>query len=364
MHGLNPPDWTPSDWCGIRLYVTKRPASRNPFPSCPSVCRGVTTLLAAVLACASPAGAGNTNNILITGYWPPTNEMLREFSQNPAQNPTWIGRNWEGRGFDVHAFFPEFPGQTGPNWGRGSGDFEVDYQDTTADWARIVAGIKPVAIITFSRANTTVGWELEPAARRWRLQTDVGTTPSLYVSDYLAPLRPEGLPIGLEPIGNVRLSSLPMQAIVNAVAAQMSPTQADPFIPAWNPANPNDPYDFGGGFLSGYIAYLGCWHRDLNVQPTAQFRCVAAGHIHVGTNMTVANGRTAAKISLRELIAFVNTQVSICRADWDDDGVLNTFDIFGFLNSWFTGDGDFNGQGGSDIADVFEFLNAWFAGCA
>lgn len=316
------------------------------------------------IALAAGARGGNTNNILLTGYWPPTNEIVREFSSNPSQNPVWIGRNWEGRGYDIYAYFPEFPGLSGPNWGRGTGDFEVDYQDTAADWARIVGGVKPVAIITFSRANTTVGWELEPAARRWRLQSDLGTTPSLYTADYLNPTRPESLPIAMEQLGNIRLSSLPMQAIVNAVGAQMLPSQAQPFIDAWNPTNPADPYDFGGGFLSGYIAYLGCWHRDMNVSPSAQFRCVASGHIHVGTNMVVANGRQAAKISLRELLAFVNTQVTLCRADWDDDGLLNTFDLFGFLNAWFVGDGDFDGSGTTDVADVFAFLNAWFAGCA
>lgn len=323
---------------------------------------GRTGILLAISS-ASAAFAGNTNNILVTGYWPPTNEMLREFSSNPTQNPVWIGRNWEGRGYDIYAFFPEFPGQTGPNWGRGSGDFEVDYQDTTADWARIVDGVKPVAIITFSRANTTIGWELEPAARRWRLVADSGTTPSLYTSDYLSPVRPDGLPISMEPLGNIRLNSLPMQSIVNAVSAQMSASQIQPFIAPWNQANPNDPYDFGGGFLSGYIAYLGCWHHDLNASPSAAFRCVAAGHIHVGTNLTVPNGREAAKISLRELIAYVNTQVTTCRADWDDDGTVNTFDIFAFLNSWFVGDGDYNGASGSDVTDVFDFLNAWFTGC-
>lgn len=312
----------------------------------------------------SSAHAGNTNNILLTGYWPPTNEIVREFSNNPAQNLVWIGRNWEGRGYDIYAYFPEFPGLTGPNWGRGSGDFEVDYQDTATDWSRIVGGVKPVAIITFSRANTTVGWELEPAARRWRLQSDAGITPSLYTADYAAPIRPDGLPIAAEPLGNIRLSSLPMQAIVNAVAAQMSPTQAQPFIDPWNPSNPSDPFDFGGGFLSGYIAYLGCWHRDTNVAPSAAFRCVAAGHIHVGTNMTVANGRQAAKISLRELIAHVNTLVTVCRPDWDDDGQVTTFDIFSFLNAWFVGDADIDASGTSDVADVFTFLNTWFAGCA
>ena len=47
--------------------------------------------------------------ILITGYWPPTNEMIRDFSQNLELNPSgWVGNDWENRGYDVVSFFPEF----------------------------------------------------------------------------------------------------------------------------------------------------------------------------------------------------------------------------------------------------------------
>ena len=34
---------------------------------------------------------------MVTGYWPPTNEMVRHFSQNINLNPDgWQGENWEG----------------------------------------------------------------------------------------------------------------------------------------------------------------------------------------------------------------------------------------------------------------------------
>ena len=40
--------------------------------------------------------------------------MLRPWSRDPVQNQTgWVGLNWEGRGYDVYAFFPEFPNGTG-----------------------------------------------------------------------------------------------------------------------------------------------------------------------------------------------------------------------------------------------------------
>ena len=47
--------------------------------------------------------------ILLTGYWPPSNEAVRPFSNNPVQNPGgWVGSDWEGRGYDVYSYFPEF----------------------------------------------------------------------------------------------------------------------------------------------------------------------------------------------------------------------------------------------------------------
>ena len=58
--------------------------------------------------------AGYTKNIMLTSYWPPTNEMLAKFSTDPALNPGgWQGQNWEGRGYDIYSYFPTFPGGTG-----------------------------------------------------------------------------------------------------------------------------------------------------------------------------------------------------------------------------------------------------------
>ena len=60
-------------------------------------------------ASAQPGGGDERPAIMLTAYWPPSNEMLRRFNANPSQNHMgWIGENWEGRGYDVYAFFPEF----------------------------------------------------------------------------------------------------------------------------------------------------------------------------------------------------------------------------------------------------------------
>ncbi len=49
--------------------------------------------------------------------------------------------------------------------------------------------------------------------------------------------------------------------------------------------------------------------------------------------------------------------------DWNHSGQVNVTDIFDFLSSWFTGNGDFNGVSGSNVTDIFDFLAAWFVGC-
>ena len=89
--------------------------------------------LLTLMTASSAALAGHTNNIMLTGYWPPTNDMIRPFSTDSDLNPEgWVGENWEGRGYDVYSFFPEF--DSFPADRVGSGDFTVDYQDTSEDF--------------------------------------------------------------------------------------------------------------------------------------------------------------------------------------------------------------------------------------
>jgi len=235
---------------------------------------------------ASPALAGFSNNILITGYWPPTNNMVRQFSTSATQNPGgWKGGNWEGRGYNLYSFFPEFPN----GLGQGVGDFEVDYQDTSADWARITEMVKPVAILTFSRGSAGRNWEIEYAQRN--LQT--------WVNDYTAPFQPTpSPPDGSVPAGFVRHSSLPMQNIKDAVNAAGLGFNAS-----------IDMTGFGGGFLSEFMAYHGTWYKDTHDSMSAEFRTVAAGHIHVGIATPLAGATAATEITLRELIKHVDTLV-------------------------------------------------------
>lgn len=247
--------------------------------------RAAFTLTALVL-CAADALAAHTNNIMITGYWPPTNEMVRQFSTSETQNPAgWAGGNWEGRGYDIYSYFPEFPNGVG----RGEGDLEVDYQDTSEDFWRIVNEVQPVALITFSRGRSGRNWEVEGVQRN--LQN--------WVNDYTAPFQPTPSPPDPSvPAGHVRPSTLPMQDIVDRLEDEYP--VINPFI---------DADGFGGGFLSEFIAYHGVWYQSLHSDPADPAWSVAAGHIHVGTSVTTQQGIRATEITLRTLLDYVDTIV-------------------------------------------------------
>ena len=240
----------------------------------------------------TPRGAAMANGpqrpvVLLTGYWPPTNEAVRRFSNQPALNPGgWVGDNWMGRGYDVVSYFPTFANANCNNCGVGMGDLEVDYQDTTPDFAAIVAQHNPIAIITFSRGSFGTSWEVEMN------QFNRGG----WIDDYIAPRQPTpSPPDATVNSGAIRLSALPAQAIVDAVAASGIPVA--PFICESGS---------GGGFLSEFIAYLGVWHQAAHADPTDPDWCIAAGHIHVGTQVSWPDASAAVDVSLSTVLDYVD----------------------------------------------------------
>jgi hypothetical protein len=297
------------------------------------------------------APRGTLPRIVITGYWPPTNEMLRRWSANTVQNPQgWIGGNWEGRGYDIYAFFPEFPG----GLGRGEGDFEVDYQDTSADWWSIIPAYSPIAIITFSRANTTNGWELEGGNRTY--------IASQWSADYLAPTRPTPeLPImQLEPPLTERYSTLPIPEIIAAV--QASGAAVNPFSTVID----------DGKFLSNFIGYHGCWYRVLHGAVGDPAWLICSGHIHVGMNTQLAAAVTATEVTLRTLVAYLDKRR--LPGDMNCDGLRNGDDVQPFVLALLDPagyaaahpacvrkNGDFNGDELVTVSDVGQFSNALLA---
>jgi hypothetical protein len=250
--------------------------------------RKYRSILLFSLLAAGVASADFTRNIMITGYWPQSNNMIREFSTNPDQNPDgWIGENWEGRGYNIHSFFPEFP----DGLGQGVGDFEVDYQDTSADFWRITEELHPVAIITFGRGNDDRSWEIESRYRN--LDT--------WVNDYQEPRQPTPNPPDESlPAGAYRYSTLPMDNIAAAVNAAYSDITIDATV---------DTTGNAGGFLCEYIGYHAAWYHDLHSDPSDPAWNIAAGHIHIGGQLWRRAARIATQITLRELTTYLDTQI-------------------------------------------------------
>ncbi len=245
-------------------------------------------------------GEACKKNVVLMGYWPPTNEMLRQWSQNPKQNPgEWVGENWNDHGFDVYSFFPEFPPDGDPSndmigdegaVGSPESDLRVDYQDTSEDFWRIVDDYQPVILITTSRGGN-IGWEIEALegghgdqnggdpSQDW---TSDGWAPDFYPTQATIEAR------SWQAVSMVRQdvtlpSQLPMQEIFDATdALGLTSVQID--------------QGTSGNFLSGFLALHGLTY---NVMADHN---VAAGHIHVGIDVPVEDARQLIETTLEVVL--------------------------------------------------------------
>lgn len=230
-----------------------------------------------------------TRNILLIGMWYPTNEMLRQFSNQEDINPNgWKGEDWGGHGFDVYSFFPAFNDRdrSAPNPGRGRGDFQVDYQDVYADFTRVVAELKPIAIITFTRNPPgTTAWELERGGR----------DRSEWGEDSIWPLNPDersgifNVTRGISPVWT-RITGTRERFfgyLPNRNREFTSNLPLDAILREFGPAN-NLPAAFidesknMGSFISEYVGILGMSYRDQHPTSNPDHFCLSAGGIHVG----------------------------------------------------------------------------------
>ncbi len=272
-------------------------------------------------------------NILLCGYWPPSNESVRPFSANEILNPGgWVGDNWEDRGYDIHSFFPTFDPPDCENCGMGSGDLEVDYQDTSEDWWNIVDSINPIAIITFSRGGIDYRWEIEWMTTNW--------IESEWIEDFEEPTYPTpSPPDSTWPQNAPRYSSLPMDSI--ELAMNLSGLNLYPVID----------YTFGtGNYLSEYLGYHGVWYKaQMDSLDQLDRSCYLAGHIHVGGLADWEEAHEAVKITLREVIEVLDNNIPLI-GDVNADGHLSILDIY-FLLSYLMGEVNFDSNG-IIIADV------------
>ncbi len=268
------------------------------------------------------------NKILLTGYWPPSNEGIRSFSQNHLLNPNgWIGGNWENRGYDIVSYFPIFTDPDCESCGQGYGDLEVDYQDTSEDWWNIIDSINPIAIITFSRGYIDYSWELE-----WQYFNYF-----YWTADFTEPFYPTPAPPDSSlPINTRRYSSLPMDSIVSQIAS--SGLGLTPYI---------DYTQGAGAYLSEFMGYHGVWHKAK--MDSANIPCIVAGHVHVGGLIDWDTAQQAVAITLREVIKVVDEYRSL-PGDVDQDGVLSIYDMLEILDYILSNEILDNGQ--LDRADI------------
>jgi hypothetical protein len=240
-------------------------------------------------------------NVVLMGYWPPTNEMLRQWSTNPLQNPgEWTGENWRGLGYDVHAFFPEFPPDGDPTQhaigedgavGSPEFDLRVDYQATSADFWRIVDTYEPIIVVTTSRGGE-IGWEIEAVEGGHGLDNP-GDPSRDWMSDRHGdehfPTQATIEPRSWDAISEFRQgvtlpTALPVQAIFDAASALGTASVEV------------DETGTSGNFLSGFLGLHGLYYNLL-----AEHN-VAAGHIHVGFGMPVETAEALIETTLEAVL--------------------------------------------------------------
>ena len=282
--------------------------------------------------------------IMVTGYWPPTNEMVRHFSQDLELNPAgWQGENWEGLGYDVVSFFPQFEPADCNNCGQGYGDLEVDYQDFSEDFWPIIETVQPVGIITFSRGFNDMSWELE---NRLVNRTN-------WYDDYTSPLLPTPNPPD-DTVENyhVRYTSLPVTDIINAI--QVAHIGLDPYLDNTN----------AGMFLSEFAGYHGVWYKEI-YDEGVDIPCFAGGHIHVGGQVDWDTAKVAAEVSIRTLINYVD-QFMVMAGDCNGDGEVNILDVVALAGSILgnleltpaqTQAADMDGNGLLNVLDIIAIVN-------
>ncbi|MEZ4871323.1 MAG: hypothetical protein R2827_03560 [Bdellovibrionales bacterium] len=222
----------------------------------------------------APLAQNDLPNIVLIGYWPPTNEMVRRFDHR--QRDLWEGENWEGRGYNIYAFFSEF----GPDTPQGVGAFQVDYQATSNDFWNIVPLYSPVAVLSFGRSSANKDWEIEMVTRNL----------TYWNPDFVPPLRPEVAPPDESfARDGERLTEFPGDAIVEALRSE---------VPALNAFTDRNG---AGAYLCEYLGFHLSWYRELNPD-----RVRFAAHTHIGSNSnleTLSRGMdTMLRVLCREII--------------------------------------------------------------
>ncbi len=241
--------------------------------------------------------------------------------------------------YDVLAMSPKFNASLGvdsqgaPFWGKGvtdNGSFTVDYRDTSDKFWTIVANLRPIAIMSFSRWAYNKDWMLDAWGTNWKnavwidqlqyLDNQVVRTMN-WDPPYIGGSQQDPAPPsqGHPPVpggGNPPDPTKPGSNSVNA--PNVPPMNTRRFTnlsdirirTALNNAfNTNQLHakindvEGPGKFVSNFLAYHVAWYREwwAAQHPPANQACLFSGHTHVGGQITAANAEQAVEIQLEEL---------------------------------------------------------------
>lgn len=285
-------------------------ASTSDAPSTTTSASGTTSSSSSADETATSTSSGTSattgpvtcpKNVVLMGYWPPTNEMLRPWSTHPEQNPGgWQGEDWGGYGYDVYSFFPEFPPDGDPSndaigddgaVGSPRFDLRVDYQATSADFWRLVDLYQPVILVTTSRGGG-IGWELEALEGGHGMGNPAGPELDWISDQHGMDTRPT----------EATIEARSWDAISTWRQANTLPSQlplAEIFAATTALELTNVVVDEGtsGNFLSGFLALHGLYY-----QREALYDVAAAGHIHVGNGLPLADASVLIETTLHTIL--------------------------------------------------------------
>jgi hypothetical protein len=61
-----------------------------------------------------------------------------------------------------------------------------------------------------------------------------------------------------------------------------------------------------GEYLSGFLGLHGLYYNSLHNDPNDPFWNIAAGHIHVGSGLSVAEARLLSEVTLNQTLLYIN----------------------------------------------------------
>ncbi len=270
--------------------------------------------------------------IFISGYWPPTNGedplgMLYQFMsglEEPTQGAhgEWVIDDYRHTGYRVVMIAPKFPLLVGPDWGRGQGQWTVDYPDTSKVFWELMQQYNPVAVMTTSRYYNTKEWVLEIGAKNlgntnWTMFSWNQGRPPFMGGATNDPARVAGRPnaglntivdappdatraadpttddvIGLKISANVEDIHL---KVIDKLKLHFSEADLKPKPNGqFQGVNPDDRY------VSAFAGYHALWYDAW--KPS----CRAGWHTHVGFGISVADASEAIKLQLDVMIQWLD----------------------------------------------------------